>query len=196
MKNTTEFETLMKQVQSGSENAIEQLANTYTPYIIKAVRSLLPHNLRSKEDSADFAQSVWASMLIKQIDFTRLKSANELVAYLVRAGRNKVIDRIRHFRTRKKDVSREEGLTVNRGKQFCRSRSAFNPIYARDDSPSVAVALRETWNSVYSRISDRDRRIVEMHLNGDTFEVISDALKISTSTARRSIQQLAHQLSG
>src|SRR4051812_21328124 len=110
MTTIVEFDQLMADVATGSEEAIWRLAETYTPYIVRAVRASLPPILRSKLDSHDFAQTLWASLLLNHADLTRLKTPDQLVAYLARATRNKVVDKMRHFRTLKHDVRREQPL--------------------------------------------------------------------------------------
>ena len=105
-----EFDRLMAEVVAGSEDAVWQLAETYTPYIIRAVRSSLPRTLRAKLDSQDFAQSLWASLLLRRADLTRLQTPGQLIAYLAQATRNKVVDKTRHYHTQKNDIAREERL--------------------------------------------------------------------------------------
>src|SRR5262245_16988155 len=110
MMQGAEFDQLMAGVAAGSEEAIWRLAETYTPFIIRAVRQSLPTRLRSKVDSQDFAQTLWASLLLKNADLTRLKTPEQLIAYLVRATKNKVVDKTRHFDALKCDIHREEPL--------------------------------------------------------------------------------------
>jgi RNA polymerase sigma factor (sigma-70 family) len=68
-------------------------------------------------------------------------------------------------------------------------------LYSRDISPSTSANLRERWSQILSKLSDRDRKIFQLRLEGRTFEEISDKLEINQATARRAIQRLIEQLS-
>jgi RNA polymerase sigma factor (sigma-70 family) len=195
MAQTAEFDQLMSDVATGSEEAIWQLAETYTPYIIRAVRMSLSSRLRPKFDSQDIAQTLWASLLLKRADLTRLKTPEQLIAYLARATQNKVIDKARHFRTQKNDIGREERLQDHlSGSDNGARQSSAGALYSHDPTPSTAADLRERWNQTLSRASDRDRHILKLRLDGCTFDVISAKLQINQATARRAIQGLIEQL--
>ena len=196
MAMIAEFDRLMAEVAAGSEDAVWQLAETYTPYIIRAVRSSLPRTLRAKLDSQDFAQSLWASLLLRRSDLTRLQTPGQLIAYLAQATRNKVVDKTRHFHTQKHDIAREERLPDHAiSLKHTPVRVERSALYARDLSPSTSADLREKWNQILSKLSERDRKIFQMRLEGRTFEEISDKLEINQATARRAIQRLIEQLS-
>jgi RNA polymerase sigma factor (sigma-70 family) len=191
-----EFDRLMAEVAAGSEDAVWQLAETYTPYIIRAVRSSLPRTLRAKLDSQDFAQSLWASLLLRRADLIRLQTPGQLIAYLAQATRNKVVDKTRHFHTQKNDIAREERLPDHLANvKHAPVRVERSALYARDLSPSTSANLRERWSQILSKLSDRDRKIFQLRLEGRTFDEISEKLEINQATARRAIQRLIEQLS-
>lgn len=197
MTQVAVFDQLMAEVAAGSEEATWQLAETYTPYIIRAVRASLPPKVRQKLDSQDFAQALWASILLKRTDLTRLKTPEQLIAFLARAARNKVIDATRRYLgTQKYDVKRERNLDdVAFGRRKRPERTLSGALFARDPTPSEFASLRERWNQVLKRASERDRQILRHRLAGDTFQIISVKLKINQATARRAIQRLIDQLS-
>src|SRR5882724_4971958 len=56
-----EFHDLMQKVLTGSQEAAQELFRDYEPYLLFAIRRKLDKRMRSKFDSADFAQDVWAS---------------------------------------------------------------------------------------------------------------------------------------
>jgi RNA polymerase sigma factor (sigma-70 family) len=194
-----EFDQLMTGVAAGSEEAVWQLAETYTPYIIRAVRASLPKSVRPKLDSQDFAQILWASILLGGTDLTRLKTSEQLIAFLAKAARNKVIDATRHFlNTQKQDVSRDQAIDELTQHGHGRSRLTNNSapaLHSSDPTPSEFASVRERWNRILSNASDRDRRILQLRLERHTFESISTQLQIDQATARRAIQRLIEQLS-
>jgi RNA polymerase sigma factor (sigma-70 family) len=196
MAQIAEFDRLMADVAAGSEEAVWQLAEIYTPYIIRAVRLSLSPRIRPKLDSQDFAQTLWASLLLKRADLTRLKSPEQLIAYLVQATKNKVIDKTRHFKTQKHNVDREENLESYAAvKAQARLQSPRQFLYSRDPTPSTSAILRERWDQILANASERDRRILTLRLSGCTFNSISGQLQINEATARRAMQRLIDQLS-
>ena len=195
MPKKTEFERLMEEVSAGSEEAIWQLADAYTPYIIRSVRLSLSPKLRQKLDSQDIAQTLWASLLLGRADLGKLKSPERLIAFLARAARNKVIDRTRQLHTLNYDVSREQRLEDVAVRRSTSPRDvAAKPLYSRDATPSKLVSVRERWDSIVSTASKRDRRILELRLQGCSFDDIGNQVQISAMTARRAIEHMVGQL--
>jgi RNA polymerase sigma factor (sigma-70 family) len=192
-----EFQKLMGEVASGSEDAIWQLAQTYTPYIVRAVRLSLSPRLRSKLDSQDVAQTLWASLLLRRNELDRLKTPEELIAYLARATKNKVIDAARHFGRQKCDISLEQSLNqpVCGDADRPNQRITGPRLVSREATPSTAASLRERFNLVLLNATERDRKILQLRLKGLGFEAIGLELKIDEKTARRAIYALIEQLS-
>jgi RNA polymerase sigma factor (sigma-70 family) len=189
MAEIAEFDRLMAEVAAGSDEAVWQLAETYTPHILRAVRRALSPKMRQKLDSVDFAQTLWASLLLKPRDFTRLKTPQQLIGYLVSATRNKVCEKARQLNTQKYDVRREQGLDQPTNRRASRL-GLDTPIIARDPTPSAIVSVRDQWNYALSKTSTRDREIVRLRREGHSFEEIGKMLGIYEQTARRAMQRL------
>src|SRR5690606_36116918 len=187
MTRVAEFEQLMANVSAGSEEAIWQLAETYTPYILRAVRASLPTKVRSKLDSQDLAQTLWASILLKRTDLTRLKTPEQLIAFLARSARNRVVDVTRRYMgAQKYDVHREQALDDGQpASQTARSAAPERAFATRDPSPSQFASLRERWNQILLTSTPREREILQLRLQGATFDDISSKLNINQATARR-----------
>ena len=64
-EQSREFTSLMQRVHQGDEDAAWELLDEYGPHVINVVRRVLTSRMRSKADSTDFAQSVWASFFAK-----------------------------------------------------------------------------------------------------------------------------------
>jgi RNA polymerase sigma factor (sigma-70 family) len=189
MAQIAEFDRLMAEVAAGSEEAVWQLAETYTPHIIRAVRYSLSPKLRQKLDSMDFAQTLWASLLLRPGELVRLKSPQQLIGYLVNATRNKVCDKARHLHTQKNDVRRERSLDQPPARRGPRAQHN-NEMFARDPSPSAIATCRDQWNYVLANTSKRDREILRLRREGQSFEAIGTILNINEQTARRAMHRL------
>jgi RNA polymerase sigma factor (sigma-70 family) len=189
MAQIAEFDRLMAEVAAGSEEAVWQLAETYTPHIIRAVRYSLSPTLRQKLDSMDFAQTLWASLLLRPGELVRLKTPQQLIGYLVNATRNKVCDKTRHLHTRKHDVRREQSLDQASVRRRPRAERN-NEVFARDPSPSAIASVRDQWKYVLANTSKRDREILRLRREGQSFEAIGTILDINEQTARRAMHRL------
>src|SRR5437773_7351112 len=106
--NADPLDDLLGKLCTGDEAAAEQVFVTYEPYLRLVVRRLLPARLRPKFDSVDIVQSVWADVLhgFRESGY-RFESAAQLRAFLIKATRNRFIDRVRQH---KGLVDREQPL--------------------------------------------------------------------------------------
>jgi RNA polymerase sigma factor (sigma-70 family) len=195
MANDDEFEKLMDEVAAGSEQAIWTLAENFTPEIVRTVRLSLSPKLRAKFDPQDIAQSLWASLLMKRTELLRLKTPEQLIAYLARVAKNKVIDKARYFKTQKCNVMREQRLDEDVSAHGDpNEKHAPSPLYSRDPTPSKHASFRERLDLTISQATERDRQIFSLRLKGCTFDAIGQQLQIDEKTARRAIHALAEQI--
>jgi RNA polymerase sigma factor (sigma-70 family) len=94
------LEGLLEKLRQGDAAAATQLFLAYEPYLRLVVRRQISAALRAKFDSADVVQSVWASVLqgFRQGSW-HFRDAEHLRAFLVKATRNRFLDRVRqHLR--------------------------------------------------------------------------------------------------
>jgi RNA polymerase sigma-70 factor (ECF subfamily) len=193
MSTVSKFDQLMADVAAGSEAAIWELLDTYTPFVIRAVRLSLPANVRQKLDSQDIAQTLWASILLGRTDLAKLGSPDGLIAFLCRAAKNKVIDKTRRLNTQKFAVSREQSL--NHPASESREGSSPEGLWANGSTPIEHVSVREQWRHLLSLASERDRQIIELRMKGCSFAEISQQVQVGEMTARRVVERFVEQLS-
>jgi RNA polymerase sigma factor (sigma-70 family) len=195
----SEFEQLMSDVAAGSEEAVWKLAETYTPYILRVLRPNLTPQVRRRIDSQDLAQILWTSILLRRSELTRLKTPEQLIAYLCRAAKNRVIDARRRFlESDKYNVSREENyesIVDNDPIRPTRINPVNRPYFSRDPSPSQFASVRERWNHILKQASERDQQILKMRLQGYSYDAIGERLGITLMTVRRAIEALIARFS-
>src|SRR4051812_9555119 len=63
-KQPRPFQDLLREAQAGSPEAARELYDTYVAHVLRCVRNRMWHRLRSKFDSQDFVQQVWASFFV------------------------------------------------------------------------------------------------------------------------------------
>jgi RNA polymerase sigma factor (sigma-70 family) len=190
MTTPSEFTLLMTEVVAGSQEATMKLAEIYTPYIIRSVRRSFSPKLRQKLDSQDVAQTLWASLLLRRSELQRLRTPEELIAFLAQATKNKVADKVRNLRTQKRNFEREESLEPH-FRDSTKNRFTNISLRSREPSPSTHASIRERWTRVIAQASERDRKIIELRMRDHTFEDIAEVLKIHEQTVRRAVQRLA-----
>jgi len=188
METDSEFERLLRQVAEGSDEAALQLVETYTPFIIRSVRLALSPKLRPKLDSHDIAQALWASLLLGDVDLSRIKTPEALIAFLARAAKNKVASQARRHGAQKRNIDAE----VSQDSRMRENRATDSSVSAldRDPTPSKLIAVRERWNHLLAKASERDQRIVEMRIDRKSFDEISLEVNVSQMTARRVIDRI------
>lgn len=181
--NKSELEELLEQVRAGSEHAAWQFIELYGPHLRRIVREKLDAQLRSKFDSLDFVQMVWASFFSAPQNVKEFDEPDKLIAYLSTVARNKVIQEYRRrLHTQKYNVKRERSLEDTDPVETARSRNQATPS-------QVAIA-RERWERILEGLPERNRLVAQMRIDGQTFAEIGRVLGIHERTARKIIDQL------
>jgi RNA polymerase sigma factor (sigma-70 family) len=179
---------LIQRIKGGDADAGRELVERYGPHLLTVVRRRLDPRLRSKYDSEDFVQAVWASFFAYQPE--RLaEDPGKLIAFLVSMARNKVVDAIRQrLQTLKYNVNREHSL------QGSVLPAGQEPAARQPTASQVAVA-REEWDRLLDKLSAKERRVLDLLLEGHTQEEIARELEMSDRHVRRMIRTISLRLS-
>jgi RNA polymerase sigma-70 factor (ECF subfamily) len=180
-----EFRRLLQQAAGRSPEAIQQLVECYTPHILRAVRRRLHRAIRSKFDSIDFTQAVWASFFTGIDQGIQFQRPEELVGYLATMARHKVIEELRrHLETDKYDVHRERSLDDP-------TSSEVEHVADPGPSPSEVMACHEMWQGLTEGAPAHYRRVLELRRAGHTYEQIAEQVGIHKKTVCRIIHTFA-----
>jgi RNA polymerase sigma-70 factor (ECF subfamily) len=183
MSDSSQFQTLLRELQAGSQEAARVLAASYREHVLRCVRRSLHQKLRRYCDSLDMAQLVWASVLIVPQRLAEIQSPEQFIRFLAGVVRNKIAHEGRRLRALKNDIARQVRLDDPDG--------AIGPHpVSRDPTPSAVAMLQERYQQLLNRPVERDRRIVELRSEGHTFDEIADRLNIDERTARKVISRL------
>ena len=178
----SEFQEILQRVEDGSDEALWELVERYGPHIQRWVKRKLDPRLRSKFDSADFVQMVWASFFRRPPEVERFSEPRQLIGYLVAMATNKVLDEHRRrLGTLKYDVNRERSLQEN--------EEALPQVDKTRGTPSQYAIAHERWRKLMDAESERNRRIVEMRIAGATYVEIAKELNVHERTVRKVIEQ-------
>lgn len=179
------FRTLMARLQAGSEEAARELVETYGWHVIRAVRRRLNPVLRSKYDSTDFTQAVWASFFADPAAGPAFDSPGSLVTFLKRVAAHKLADA---WRARgpggPRDVGRErhfDSVPID----------ALHRAAAGDVTPGEAVIAGDEWERFLDGQPPRYREILILLRRGHTHAEIARCLGISAKTVQRLVRRVA-----
>ena len=182
-ENKEAFRLLMQRIREGSEEAVQEFLDLYGPEVLDVVRRRLDRRLRSKYDSTDFTQDVWASFFAHEIDRS-FEAPEALINFLVKMAHNKVVDGQRRLiATQKHDVSREQSLDEGepiRAEEIC----AVQP------TPSQVVGAKEEWERILATLSPREKVIVTMLRLGYTQREIAAKACVTVRTVRRVVEKV------
>jgi RNA polymerase sigma factor (sigma-70 family) len=176
------FQATLQRAIAGSQDDIRRLIDEYGHCIQRVVRRRLDTRLRSKFDSIDFVQMVWASFFRDAARLERFGTPEEFVRFLVTMARNKVVDEERR---------RLMGARYNCSHDTSYDESENPAGTASGATPSQFAIAREELEKMVATESDRDREVIRLRISGASFVEISKALGINERTARRVIRRLA-----
>jgi RNA polymerase sigma factor (sigma-70 family) len=177
------LEGLLERLSSGDDRAAEEVFRTYEPYLRMVVRRQLPPRLRAKFDSVDVVQSIWADVLhgFREAGW-HFASPAHLRAFLVKATRNRFIDRVRrHHRA----VEQERPLTDA-------DHEAALP--SAEPRPSEVVEADELWNELLALCPPQHHELLRLKRQGHSLAEIAEQTGLHESSVRRVLYDLARRL--
>lgn len=175
-----EFERLMERVRTGDATAAREIFERYGPAIQMVVRRRLNRRMRSEFDSLDFAQDAWASFFHIPPESCTFETPDDLVAFLTRIVRNKMIDAYRQrfqaaMRDRRRLRSLEPDMPDRRGRQ---------------PTPSQFAIAEEEWVRMLHNKPPKIRHALEMLRAGHSRQEIAESLGLNPKMIQRLLQQL------
>ena len=182
------FAELMARVRSGDELAVQALVGQFEPEIRREVRSRLrlrDSRLRRVFDSMDIVQSVFQSFFFHaaagQYD---LASPERLCRLLAVMARNKLAEQVRYLHRERRDNRRTES----------RPDDDPTPIEVRP-SPSQVIANRELLDELSRRLSEHERRLVELRVEGRSWAEVASVVGGSAEACRKQFSRAVDRVS-
>jgi RNA polymerase sigma factor (sigma-70 family) len=183
------FQALLARVAEGSREAVNQLVDLYGGHILRRVRQRLPDRLRSKFDSLDFVQDVWASFFAEVPPHDAFATPEHLISFLTAVAQHKVVGAVqKRLLTQKHDVNRETPLDGEGGALERLGLTATGPTASQ-----VAVE-RELWEGLLKGLRPADRLILQLLKEGKTHAEVAAALRISEKTVQRTVNRAWQKL--
>jgi RNA polymerase sigma factor (sigma-70 family) len=177
------FRSLIRAAEGGSEEAARELYETYVKYVLRCVRHRMWHRLRSKFDSQDFVQQVWASFFDDRGSLPDFQTPEELIAYLRSMAENKVVSEGRHRRITKRNLALEVAVYED-------SDTVGQHPATRMPTPSAVAVFNEAYDRLVEQQIEETRAVAQLRYEGNTFEEIAQCLDIDESNARKVMRRL------
>jgi RNA polymerase sigma factor (sigma-70 family) len=183
-----DFLQLMQRVLGGDGTAAVELLDRYGPAVRHAVRCRLSRKMRSKFDSLDFVQDVWASFFANPPGENDFPDQEKLIAFLTQVARNKVVDAARQrFVGKKYNIQREYSLDND-------LPGGPSQVAASQPTPSEVFIGREQWDRLLRSQPRVYRRILILASEGRQAEEIATELGINVRTVERFMSKLLEKL--
>jgi RNA polymerase sigma-70 factor (ECF subfamily) len=176
------LDELLARLCNGDTEAAEQVFLKYEPYLRKVVRRQLPSRLRTRFDSVDIVQSVWRDLYDGFCNAGwRFKTTAQLQAFLVKATRNRFIDRCRQHSPA---LDREQWLTET---DHCDLPLASEP------DPSQEAQAKDLWERMLASCPPEHRLILRLKRSGIPLPEIAKVTGLHVGSIRRILRSLALQ---
>jgi RNA polymerase sigma-70 factor (ECF subfamily) len=177
------LDDLIDRLNKGDISAAERALTAYEPYLRMAVRRRLSGPLRTKLDSMDIVQSVWADVLSGFRDAGwRFADRSHFRAFLVKVARNRLIDRRRQL---ERAIQRERALDETAAEEMPR---------ARDPRPSEVAQGNELWKRMLEQCPPPHREVLILKRQGLYLSEIAARTGLHEGSIRRILYDLARRM--
>jgi RNA polymerase sigma factor (sigma-70 family) len=184
-----EFERLLKGVQEGSEEDLKFFLQKYGRALLRVIRRRLNQRLRSKFDSMDFLQDVWASFFRNPPPLGAFQGTESLFDYLTKMAQNKMGEITRQrLSGRKYNINRE-----TLPDREIADRLRIEP--GREPTPSQVFLAKEQWEKALRGRTKLQMRILTLVRDGHSHAEIAQQLGMSEKTVQRLLQKVSEKLS-
>lgn len=179
---TSQFERLIEELRTGSEDAARQLLEEYGPGIQRVVRRKLERQFRRRFDSQDVMQALWLSFFDDREAIAKFESPEQLKAYLVGMAKNKVANNVRRVVSQKRGYKGECSLE--------RDLTASDAPLARGCTPSEAAVAKEEWEQLLKGHAPHEQKMLYLRGGGASSGEIAKEMGMPSRTVLSTIKRL------
>lgn len=181
---------LLQRFQSGDEEAAAELFHRYVDRLVRLARSRLSPKLTRRLDPEDVVQSACRSFFRRVRDGRyEVHRDEELWQLLAIITVNKARKATTRHMAQKRTVHVEEST-----RHDSVLRTVAPEALAREPSPAEAAILVEETEHIMSGLTQLQRRILQLRLQGHTVDEIANAVGCSQRTVHRGLEQAKSEL--
>lgn len=182
------FDELLRNARTGDEIAMSELVKRYEPEVRMVARARLGAVLRPHLDSVDLVQSVHKSLLLGlRAERYDISSPEKLVALATTIVRRKVARQWRKLK-------RQQRLSGQQHSENSDLPNLLATISGSDNDPAATVAIREATEHVLQELSDVEKHVIELRLEGFTTVEVARQLGLDADVLRVKLSRLRRRL--
>jgi RNA polymerase sigma factor (sigma-70 family) len=189
-QDLSRFSIILGRIRAGDESAMAELVRDYEPLIRRSIRlRIRDPRVRRVMDSVDICQSVMASFCVRaSLGQYQLESPSQLVSLLVAMARKKLAHEVRSLKADRRDYRRVESF------------DSADAVAGRwnEETPSQLVARADLTEEFRRRLTNDERRLVELRNDGYSWGEIAEQLGGTPDSRRvqlsRAISRVADDL--
>jgi RNA polymerase sigma-70 factor, ECF subfamily len=180
----------MRRLQAGDQTAAFEIFEEYSGRLAGLARTRVNGALAAKLDPEDVVQSVFRSFFQRQREGQfKLDGWNNLWSLLTVITLRKCSRQVEYFRAACRNVQQEAQASPDESEAY-----AACVAIARDPSPDETSQLLEAIELILADFTGRDRLIVEMTLQGEPCDSVSQQVQCSERTVERVRARLLSKL--
>jgi RNA polymerase sigma-70 factor (ECF subfamily) len=181
--NPKPLDTLLVKLANGEDSAAERVFRDYEPLLRSMVRRRLTPALRTKFDSMDVVQSVWADLLVAyRSEGWQFEDRDHLRAFLAKVTYNHFF---LHCRRNRRALKAERPLSA--------VESPSEPVSSQP-RPSQIVQAVELWETILDSSPPTHAEVFQLKRQGLPLAEIARRTEMHESSVRRIIYELAKRL--
>lgn len=184
MDDTHDAGWVLERLRAGDPYAAELLVSRFSGQLCRLARQRLGLRYRRKLDYEDIVQSVFKSFIrLQAADALTFENWDALWGFLSLVAIRKCGHRIAYFEAARRSIRRERPAEAVQA--ATEMADADLRVFSRDPSPSHVAMLQETVARLLEPLSELERRIVTLALEGTGTAEISDNVGRSERTVQR-----------
>ena len=182
---TDSLDAVLVRLNAGDARAVEEMFIAFEPYMRMAIHRRIAGSLRSKLDSADIVQSVWADLVDGLRDSRwRFETVDQFRAFLVKMTRNRLIDRLRSHRH---SLDHEVKLPPEHVEAL-----------PADRIPRVSENFyaAELWEQMVDACPEEHYELLSLRQQGASIAEIAERTHLHAGSVRRILYDIAKRVAG
>ena len=180
---------LLKRWRNGDEQAAHQMFERYVNRLCALARTRLSNRMQRRVEPEDIVQSAYRSFFRKAEDRFELEKPGDLWRLLAAITINKVRGQVEFHTAQKRGINAEESMLADQ------SMLRVSPeAVAEDPQPDDAAAMIEELTELLANLDPLQRSIIELSMQNQSVEQISEEVQRSERTVRRTLQTIRGEL--
>ena len=181
---------LLARWRRGDEAAAAEIFRRYTDRLIALARNRLSAGLAQRIDPEEVVQSVYRSFFADTREGRyHLERGGDLWRLLVTMTLHKLGDQVRRHSNQRRGAQREQDFNSADGLATLEDR-----LLDHEPTPLEAAALADELQQVMRRLVPRERRILELRLQGYTIDEVAAQVGCGERTVRYLLKEITQQL--